>query len=242
MKKRLQAFTLIELLTVIAIIAILAAILIPAVGKIRDSANAAKSSSNLRQMGQAMELLVTDGSPLAGISAKNRYPAYAGMDSGFANYNVMVLLAEKMGFVERQKSPAKYVWTSVPHETVFQNPGYDVQFDPDNAYQTTSSYGYNYVMFGPDWWHPFTENNEGKTPPTLKVQVDEPARIVLMAETDGDGVADNQVWPFWPAAGVNDGYNGGGHYLFADGHVEWLEKDIVMSDLDRYFRGDPSSR
>lgn len=43
-------FTLIELLTVIAVIAVLAAILIPAVGKVRESANNAKCASNLRQL------------------------------------------------------------------------------------------------------------------------------------------------------------------------------------------------
>jgi prepilin-type N-terminal cleavage/methylation domain-containing protein len=54
------AFTLIELLTVIAIIGILAAILIPTVGKVRESARAAKCTSNLRQIGQQLTLFVGD--------------------------------------------------------------------------------------------------------------------------------------------------------------------------------------
>lgn len=45
-----QAFTLIELLTVIAIIGILAAILIPVVGAVRESARSAQCVSNLRQI------------------------------------------------------------------------------------------------------------------------------------------------------------------------------------------------
>ena len=58
LKKR--AFTLIELLTVIAIIGILAAILIPVVGKVRDSARTAKCVSNLRSCSTAMISHIND--------------------------------------------------------------------------------------------------------------------------------------------------------------------------------------
>ena len=53
-RRRAQAFTLIELLTVIAIIGILAAILIPTIGKVRATAKKAVCASNLRQVGIAM--------------------------------------------------------------------------------------------------------------------------------------------------------------------------------------------
>lgn len=53
---RKSAFTLIELLTVIAVIGVLAAILIPAIGKVRHSANSSKSVSNLREIGKAVSL------------------------------------------------------------------------------------------------------------------------------------------------------------------------------------------
>ncbi len=53
---RPRAFTLIELLTVIAIIGVLAGILIPVVGKVRESARVAQGVSNLRQIGAAVHL------------------------------------------------------------------------------------------------------------------------------------------------------------------------------------------
>lgn len=56
----MRAFTLIELLTVIAIIGILAAIIIPVVGRVRESAKSAQCVSNLRQQGVAFMAYVND--------------------------------------------------------------------------------------------------------------------------------------------------------------------------------------
>jgi prepilin-type N-terminal cleavage/methylation domain-containing protein len=61
-----SAFTLIELLTVIAIIGILAAIIIPVVGRVRDSARASVCASNLRQLSFAMNMYANDN--------KDHYP------------------------------------------------------------------------------------------------------------------------------------------------------------------------
>lgn len=68
--RKQSAFTLVELLVVIGIIAVLISILLPALGRARESANSVKCLSNMKQVGLAIIAFANDN--------KGRMPTSAG--------------------------------------------------------------------------------------------------------------------------------------------------------------------
>ncbi len=112
-RKRNAAFTLIELLVVIAIIAILAGMLLPALGKAKESARSVVCKSNMRQITLGMMLYVDDNDdfyPWSGGVDRNLQPdwVWGGQSDTFAN-NPRSWANRQYGFHPESGSVFNYV-------------------------------------------------------------------------------------------------------------------------------------
>jgi prepilin-type N-terminal cleavage/methylation domain-containing protein/prepilin-type processing-associated H-X9-DG protein len=117
-----RAFTLVELLVVISIIALLAALLLPALGRAKESARATVCLSNLHQVGLALQMYVSDNNnklpvmrdvstdPV--VAATNTFPAiHKVLAPQLGNTNALRCPSDLPQLFERTSS--SYSWNSL---------------------------------------------------------------------------------------------------------------------------------
>lgn len=230
---RKNAFTLIELLTVIAIIGILAAILIPVVGAARERAHATTSMSNLRQLGIATAVYSTENGHFpAGIETR-------GSDS----YPLWEVLRPYTGGPDSKRNMSIEIW---------EDPKREIKVHPSGSAVITPSYSANRFIFVDSRTTEGGGANQSRVPDTALQRPSEAIALICAGQRSPSGwsipiliggifnqqgnpaTADNFVTgaPITqPDADIGNGvryrYNGRAHAVFVDGHVEAIAKGEI---------------
>ena len=236
-----RAFTLIELLTVIAIIGVLSAILIPAIGRVRENANATQGISNLRQIGISLKLFASEN--------KNSYPAVTikKNDWNELHPNSPVGGDQMWSKQLRDYLPQKSQSLTGRENQVFVCPNAEYYDDAGNRYDINDiarTYTATEGLYGTSGGSPSYKI------PRRVVTVEAPAKTLLVvdAKQSGTNSAASSVTS-WSKAAPDLLANGNSTYLdfrqpgismnvlFADGQVEAISADSAAEITQNEWTG-----
>ncbi len=213
-KSKSYAFTLIELLVVIAIIAILAAILFPVFARARENARRSSCQSNLKQIGLGIMQYTQDYDEKYMLRSRN---CTSNADCGSTSTSTSLWMYDLSPYIKSVQ--------------VFVCPSDTAGFSSTSAsglwtYSGSESYGmvgyWDMSLSTPTNTYPFSQAS--------LASIEDPAGTILI--TDSDYYVARGYEPYVssdPAAATVDNTRAiairhldGANFLWADGHVKWL--------------------
>jgi len=239
-KGRNKGFTLIELLVVITIISILAAILFPVFARAREQARKASCQSNLKQIGLALMMYVQDYDETYPASSMGYY--LPGTTNGTFWYHVLQPYAKSYQVFVCPTSGPVSDWTHYTGGLAGMKFSYGINNGGTSFNFTTGvARGFGNSLNGQG-----TPNGTGGGPLKMAV-VQNPSEVVFAGDAGSNGRSNmnligygsdsyipvlhgGQVGPFNTTdLQPVDMSQGGGNYLFADGHVKFIQARKLIS-------------
>lgn len=232
---RERGFSLIELLVVIAIIAILAAILFPVFARAREKARAASCQSNLKQIGLAVTMYRSDYDEInccyrMCASPDPQPSSFYPPDYWWAPYDPSV---------GPDVTPGAN-WQAGLLQPYFKNTQI---FKCPSEKQWQCGYAMSYINGSP---HGQFVSGLGMIGMPDAAISDPSGRVIVWDHRRTPGCADTTNYtshprpPFTPFTGVTASethyptrHNGGGNFLFYDGHVKWLQPSTLKDAMFR---------
>lgn len=230
-KSHLPAFTLIELLVVIAIIAILAAMLLPALARAKAKGKATSCLNNLRQIGIATHMYVSD---------HQKYPGCLWLNAGFY-YVWPVRLFSVMGtnravFYCPSANPNS-AWDRTLNNSLGATAPSGVHDPLGISSSSRFSFAYNDWGLKPPGAPQLGLGGDVNVVGEVKdSQVKSPVNMIMLGDSKPDGSFDGNFDPTNPQEWPSNRHSRRTNLMFCDGHAESAKRKDLIDPANLYWR------
>lgn len=196
-----KIFTIVELLIVTSVMIILISMLLPALKKAKDSTNRIKCASNLKNIGTAFNMYISDNN--------DYYPKFAVWGSSADDERWHITLYKYLGnedFLSNHKYPSVFICPSCV------NPGFN---------DKTISYAYNRVIGAHDTY-PYCKTSSIKCPSKKLLAADSGYNNGIAPSYNIYQCINSELY-------IGDRHNSGSNVLWCDGHVSWHFRSILVN-------------